>query len=268
MALRLSAFLRQKPINSELRPLCSCLIAYNGEETGTLGTSTSLRPFTTSSSLDFRLSSLLLSEPLKKKKKIDPELLHKREKRMTGKLERALARLGEFADKLKPVDEFQVPRRLRVEREIRTRNLEPLAFEESERRAKLKNAFNETQLRAQWKDYAEIAKVQKSQKKAMAELRLESESLYQKALETDDFLLPLKSPILTATPPVTNYEAPDGSHADVSKTFEYDVDVKEIINAHSYLCTPRWKKKQDKMEEEDDSDDEKDKKKKKKKKRN
>lgn len=52
----------------------------------------------------------------------------------------------------------------------------------------------------------------RSQQKALTELRLESEELYQAAIQPDELLLPitLKGPV--HTPPIKNYETPAEYH--------------------------------------------------------
>jgi len=187
------------------------------------------------SRLDFRLDPLLFSEPLKKKRRIDPMVLKKREDRIRGKIQAALDRLLRFAQQLKPVDEWEVPSRLVKEKEARTRCLEPLSFEESERRARLKLDYNDYTAQLAAEDRRQIEKVKKSQQRALAELRAESEELYAKAIEVDFGLLPLSSPVLTTTPPIAGYEAPDGEHADATKTFEYDVDFITVLDANTVI---------------------------------
>lgn len=187
------------------------------------------------SRLDFRLDPLLFGTPLKKKRRIDPMVLKKREDRIRGKIQAALDRLLRFAQQLKPVDEWQVPRRLVKEKEARTRCLEPLSFEESERRARLKLDWSDYGAQLAMDDLRQIEKVQKSQQRALAELRAESEELYAKAIEVDAGLLPLSSPVLTTTPPIAGYEAPDGEHADATKTFEYDVDFIQVLDANTVI---------------------------------
>jgi len=223
-----------------------------------------------SSRLDFRLNPVLFAEPLKKKRKIDPVLLKKREDRIRGKIQRALDRLGRFADKLKPVDEFEVPRALMKERQARTRVLEPLSFEESEKRAKLKREYNDFSFEICKIDAAQVKRVRESQRRALAELRAESEELYLKAIETDDNMLELTSPILTATPPIPGYEAPDGEHNDATKTFEYEVDFMTVLEANMSQYKPKWILKKEAKEaalQYQDDDEEKQERKKKEKKK-
>lgn len=59
-----------------------------------------------------------------------------------------------------------------------------------------------------------------AQTKALDELRLESEELYQKALEPDTTMMPFKAQVVVATPPIENYESPDGEYIDASKKWE------------------------------------------------
>ena len=78
----------------------------------------------------------------------------------------------------------------------------------------------------------QIRRVQASQRKALLELKAVSEELYLKAIAVDEEMLRLKSPIITLTPPIEDYEAPDGQHKDVTKTFEYEVDFLKVLEAN------------------------------------
>lgn len=59
-----------------------------------------------------------------------------------------------------------------------------------------------------------------SQKKALAELRLESEELYQEAIQPDISLIPFFSKGPVATPPIEKYESPDGEYNDISRKWD------------------------------------------------
>lgn len=59
-----------------------------------------------------------------------------------------------------------------------------------------------------------------AQEKALQELRLESEDLYQEAIQQDISLVPYFAVGPVATPPITNYESPDGDYVDASKKWE------------------------------------------------
>lgn len=58
------------------------------------------------------------------------------------------------------------------------------------------------------KDFLLIGRVFRAQQKALAELKLESEELYQAAIQPDPSLIPLtvKGPVIT--PPIENYVVP------------------------------------------------------------
>ncbi|XP_069115945.1 large ribosomal subunit protein mL40-like [Argopecten irradians] len=60
----------------------------------------------------------------------------------------------------------------------------------------------------------------RSQQQALAELRLESEDLYQKAIEIDENMYNFKVKRLTETPAVPDFEPVDGEYNDVS--IKYD----------------------------------------------
>merc|ERR1712168_678439 len=284
MSIRVSLYLRSLTLTDSLRTCqrstsasitsSACLSSPIASNTlsGVVTSSAPLhnipaRPFHAASSrLDFRLDPILFAEPLKKKRKIDPAVLKRREDRIRGKIQRALDRLGRFAEKLKPVDEFEIPRALLKERDARTRVLEPLSFEESEKRAKLKRQHSELSLLAYELDRNQIWRVQESQRRALAELKAESEELYLKAIEIDEGLMGMVSPIVTATPPIAGYEAPDGEHTDVTKTFEYDVDFMTVLEANLSHNKPKWQLKKEAKEaaallQDDADDDKKDKKK-------
>lgn len=55
------------------------------------------------------LTTLFSAEPLKKKKRIDPQVIKAREDRKRKKLEKMIRRLERNARQLKPLDELEVP---------------------------------------------------------------------------------------------------------------------------------------------------------------
>ena len=52
------------------------------------------------------------AEPLKKKKRIDPSVIKAREERKKKRLEKSIRQLAKNAQKLKPIDEMVVPKKL------------------------------------------------------------------------------------------------------------------------------------------------------------
>lgn len=85
------------------------------------------------------------------------------------------------------------------------------------------------QLNKQWarykhqekaQDYQIFDRLMQSQRRALDELRAESEELYQEAIQPDMSLLPItvKGPV--ATPPIENYISPDGEYLLVAKKWD------------------------------------------------
>lgn len=59
-----------------------------------------------------------------------------------------------------------------------------------------------------------------SQQKALQELRLESEELYQEAIQPDVQLLPFTAQGPVATPSIEKYDSPDGEYLNISKKWD------------------------------------------------
>ncbi|KAG8230971.1 hypothetical protein J437_LFUL003929 [Ladona fulva] len=170
-----------------------------------------------SNPLLFKTTAYLNAEPLKKKKRIDPQILKQREERKKRRLEKQIRRLEKNARQFKPIDELEVPLKLIDERELRTRNLSPISPEEEERRALLFKAWARYKREQRLEEIQMIDRVIFCQQKAMDELRKESEDLYQKAIQLDTELIPFEATGPMRTPPIKAYEGPDGEYIDVSK---------------------------------------------------
>lgn len=69
-------------------------------------------------------------------------------------------------------------------------------------------------------DYQLIDQVLQAQRKALDELKLESEELYEAAIQPDPQILPFKARVLVSTPPIKDYDSPDGEYIDVSKKWD------------------------------------------------
>lgn len=59
-----------------------------------------------------------------------------------------------------------------------------------------------------------------SQQRALNELREVSEELYQAAIEIDESFLPYQLTGPVETPPIENYQSPDGEYNDISKKWD------------------------------------------------
>lgn len=70
------------------------------------------------------------------------------------------------------------------------------------------------------RDYQKINIMLNAQEKALRELRLESEELYQAAIQLDSNLVPFHAEGPVATPPIQNYDSPDGEYTNISKKWD------------------------------------------------
>lgn len=196
------------------------------------------RTISTASALLFRATPMLCAEPLKKKKRIDPQVLKNREDRRRKKLEKQIRRLEKNARQLKPIDELEIPLVLIDEKRLveiylqckllliacvfsqRTRTVENVTEAVLEQRALLEKRWARHKMHEKLEHYQIVDKLLLSQQKALQELRYESEELYQQAIQPDMELVPFKAVGPVSTPPIENYDMPDGEYLNVSKKWE------------------------------------------------
>lgn len=102
----------------------------------------------------------------------------------------------------------------------RERKLTPLGAAQLEQRALLKKQWAHYKHEEKVADFQIIDRLVQSQNKALEELRLESEELYQAAIQVDLKLLPVyvKGPV--ATPPIKDYVSPDGDYIHQAMKWE------------------------------------------------
>src|ERR1700712_2866479 len=162
-------------------------------------------------------TSYLLAEPLKKKKRIDPQLLRRREERKIRKLEKEIRRLELTPKQLKPIIEMQLtpqiikelPQRQRQEVEVDSE-----AEKQLERMVKLWSIYRSEQRISELKS---IKSVVNSQKKALNVLREESPQLSSSAISIDQNLIAFESDyVKKETPKLENYVRPDGRRNDIT----------------------------------------------------
>ncbi|XP_004529241.1 39S ribosomal protein L40, mitochondrial [Ceratitis capitata] len=185
-----------------------------------LALQSSLRQVSCTAISRLQVSPILYAEPLKKKKKLDPQIIKQREDRRKKKLEKQIRRLEKNARQLKPIEELEVPLTLLDERDKRIRKLEPLSEEEIERRARLTKKWATYKHQEKVSDFQAIDRLLQSQNRALNELRKESEELYQEAIQIDMTLLPAKTCGPVATPPIKNYVSPDGDYHKETKKWD------------------------------------------------
>ena len=102
----------------------------------------------------------------------------------------------------------------------RIRSKPQLSSEVLEQRSLLEKEWCRYKLQEHRRDAELIHNMIKAQQKALQELRLESEELYQAAMQQDYKLFPIKIDGPVATPPISQYDAPDGEYVNVSKKWE------------------------------------------------
>lgn len=170
--------------------------------------------------LYFRVSSALLGEPLKKKKRIDPAIIKRREERKKKKMEKQIRRLQKLAKQLKPISELEVPQKLINEKEQRLRKIPPISEEETESRILLIKEWNKYKTQQHLANVQELDSILYSQQKALDELRTESEDLYQEAIQIDLGLLPYTAKGPLKTPAIESYDSPDGEYTDTTRKFD------------------------------------------------
>ncbi|XP_013098138.1 large ribosomal subunit protein mL40 [Stomoxys calcitrans] len=165
-------------------------------------------------------SPVLCAEPLKKKKKLDPQIIKQREDRRKKKLEKQIRRLEKNSRQLKPVEELEVPLTLIDEQQQRSRKLSALSEAELERRVQLNKQWSRYKHEQKINDFQIIDRLMRCQSKALDELRLESEELYQEAIQPDMTVLPVKMKGPVATPPIKDYVSPDGEYILEAKKWD------------------------------------------------
>lgn len=69
-------------------------------------------------------------------------------------------------------------------------------------------------------DYKIIDRMVSAQKKALDELRFESEELYQQAIQHDLNMVPISIEGPVQTPPIKDYGFVDGDYIDTTKMYE------------------------------------------------
>lgn len=168
---------------------------------------------------NFHSSDVLFSAPMKKKRKLDINIVIQKEIKKKRKLEKQIRRLEAKGRILKPIDEIVGDRSV-------------LKTLDSRRRASHEDTIGEAEtkdLHKRWANYKfdqhtretkQISQAIESQKEALDELRQVSEELYQLAIQTDDELIPFNRTGPVSTPPLADYNPPDGEYIDTTRKFD------------------------------------------------
>ncbi|XP_051524277.1 39S ribosomal protein L40, mitochondrial [Myxocyprinus asiaticus] len=162
--------------------------------------------------LSLKTSMPLRAEP-KKKKKVDP----RREQMMKERLKKKLKKLERVPPELIPIEDFVTP--AKCFDETRIREAPQLPFEESERRALLLKEWSRYKHIQHQAEMGAIKDALEAQRQALEELKLESEELYKAAISPDTDMFPFQHQGPCYTPPIENYEAPDGKYNDITRVY-------------------------------------------------
>jgi len=165
-------------------------------------------------------TTALLAEPLKKKKKLDPAIARAREERTKRKLAKAIRKLERSEKQLKPIDECEVPLPVVENFRQRERRLPQLPTEVVNARWRIQKEWCRYRFDQVVAEVQMFHRMTRSQEKALAQLRLESEELYWAAVDTDSALIPYSAQGPVETAAFEDYHMPDGDYIDISKKWD------------------------------------------------
>lgn len=94
-----------------------------------------------------------------------------------------------------------------------------LPFEESERRALLLKKWSLYKQREHELERAAIASLLEAQREALQELELTAPELHAEATKRDSSLFPFERQGPDYTPPIANYQPPEGRYQDITKVY-------------------------------------------------
>ncbi|KAK3869090.1 hypothetical protein Pcinc_023894 [Petrolisthes cinctipes] len=175
---------------------------------------------TATTPLYFRLTQVVGGEPLKKKKRLDPQIIRQREERKKRKIEKQIRRLEKNAGQLKPIDELEVPRAILKEIDIRRKPVVTISGEEMDKRAALNKAWSAYKYQQHRAEVTMIDQAATARERALEELREESEELWLEAVQIDPTLIPFKAKGPVLTPPIPEYKSPDGEYINITRIWE------------------------------------------------
>ncbi|CAB3403067.1 unnamed protein product [Caenorhabditis bovis] len=154
---------------------------------------------------------------MKRSKKMDPEVAKQREARRRKRLEKEIRQMQKHSKKPKPVDELTLDVKSAKNIEERRRPPAELTIEQIDERAVALKEYTKSRNLLQKNDDKWIKEVVEAQRKALRELKALSPELYENAVQpaVNDLPLIIEGPSIT--PPIKNYEAPDGDYIDTTR---------------------------------------------------
>uniref|UniRef100_A0A5K3F1X8 Large ribosomal subunit protein mL40 n=1 Tax=Mesocestoides corti TaxID=53468 RepID=A0A5K3F1X8_MESCO len=184
------------------------------------------------------MMSACSAEPMKRKKRVDPQQEQNRIRRKTRRIEKEIKRLTKQGKKLKPVEEIEGDRQLMKEEHERRRPPQEISSTEADNRVLLLKEWARFQSRVARAEEQKLSTVIAAQQRALRALALLSpHHLYAAAIKpTASEALHLHTSGPYATPPpriAGQYEAPDGEIIDKTPTFEYDFELDRRLLAET-----------------------------------
>lgn len=121
---------------------------------------------------------------------------------------------------LKPIDEVQLMASLANEIDARQRPTINHSKDKLEERIVTAKMWAKHKHDEHYFNLQVINDLEYSQQRALNELRDVSEELYQAAIQIDESFLPYQFTGPVETPPIENYQSPDGEYTDISKKWD------------------------------------------------
>ncbi len=161
-------------------------------------------------------TSYLFAEPLKKRKRIDPQVLKRRTERKLRKLEKEIRRLESTKKQFKPIVELQLTPQ--IIKELPQRQRKEVDFEANNQLKIITKLWSIYKSEERLTELKSIKSMVDSQNRALNQLRKESQELYESAISVDNNLIPFKvEDVKKETPSIDNYDTPDGRITDLTK---------------------------------------------------
>ncbi|CAL8073725.1 unnamed protein product [Calicophoron daubneyi] len=198
-------------------------------------------------------SASLLSEPLKKKKRIDPAVEQARIKRKARRIEKEIRRFTRQDRQLKPIAEIEGDRQLLKELETRRRPPIDLSENEVDRRELLMKEWTRHQKRVAHVESCNIINAIRAQQRALDWLYITNPRLYREAIQpcptvrgvATDTVNPTTLPTEKIQGPyhtaprmcsellesTQDYDPPDGEIADSTPVFDYEFEIDRQFQA-------------------------------------
>lgn len=167
----------------------------------------------------FHNTPVVCAEPMRKKKRLDPTILKERAEKKIRRIERDIRKLEKVAKKYKPISELEVPRKLYRDSDFK-RSEAVLTETEMIERIQLKHEWAVYKRKEHVAEMNVLQRIVNAQENALDALQEASPELYEEALQADPSFIPFKMKGPVETPPIENYNYPDGDYIDITKEYQ------------------------------------------------